>query len=219
MIYRYFSLDEDFLFDLEELEETGEVNDPNPEAANLYKASPEFRKQFGFQYLMQFSAIVERGGMEDIVQFDDEMEYFARNNITHFGKFTCDYETGYVHRGHGGVFASGKIEVEVDYHRNVTVTGGASCDDTFYDENNWQWFQDFRTEIEERVGEDKVGLISWGLMDYINGQLKAEIEDLRERSGDDEEDEDEDENEAEEDEDDSDDQESESGETEDEDEA
>lgn len=219
MIYRYTPLNEDFLFDLKEIEESGEVNGPNPEAANLYEASLDFKKQFRFQYLMQFSAIVERGGEEDIVQFDPEIEYFDRNNITHFGKFTCDYETGYVYDGDGGRFARGKIEVEVDYRRNVTVTGDADCDHSSYNVTNWQWFQELRTEIEEWVREDEVGLISWGLMEYINAQLEAEVEHLRARSGDDEEDENEDEDEVEEGENDSDEQQSESGEAEDEDEA
>ncbi|KAG9996897.1 hypothetical protein KCU78_g17216, partial [Aureobasidium melanogenum] len=164
--------------------------------------------------------------VEDIVYFevDDnpDLEYFERNNITHFGKFTCDYETGDLYNDTGAASARGRIEVSVDHRRNVTVTGDAECDDTSYDETNWQWFQTFRTEIENWVRADGVGLISWQLMDHINASLEDEIEDLRARSGDDEEDsdeEDEDEDQVKSDENDSDEQESESGQTDDENEA
>ncbi|KAG9659134.1 hypothetical protein KCU95_g6303, partial [Aureobasidium melanogenum] len=235
MVYRLLPLDEELVFDLKEIEESGEVYEKNPTSAGLYTSIREFREFADFEYLMQFSAVVERGGVGDIVDFDvddnPDLEYFERNNITHFGKYTCDYETGYCYNDNEAVFARGKIEVSVDNNRNITVTGDANCDDTSYDEINWQWFQTFRTEIENWVRADEVGLISWQLMDHINASLEDEIEDLRARSGDDEEDsdeedeteaqdsEDEDEDQVEEDESDSDEQESESGQTDDEDEA
>ncbi|KAH0373691.1 hypothetical protein KCU65_g467, partial [Aureobasidium melanogenum] len=52
--------------------------------------------------------------------------YFERNNITHFGKFTCDYETGYVDN-----------EVSVEHRRNTTSTGDSSCGSTSCDQFNW----------------------------------------------------------------------------------
>ncbi|KAG9999571.1 hypothetical protein KCU78_g15834, partial [Aureobasidium melanogenum] len=102
--------------------------------------------------------------VEDIVYFevDDnpDLEYFERNNITHFGKFTCDYETGDLYDDTRAASARGRIEVSVDDRRNITVTDDAECDDTSYDETNWQWFQTFRTEIENsdlraRSGNDE----------------------------------------------------------------
>ncbi|KAH0257786.1 hypothetical protein KCU91_g16157, partial [Aureobasidium melanogenum] len=236
MVYHLLPLDEEFVFDLKECQQDDDpIDAEHPKSAGLYNFIREFRDFARFPYLMQFSAIVERSGVEDIVDFevDDnpDLEYFERNNITHFGRFTCDYETGCLYGNTGAASARGRIEVSVDYRRNVTVTGDADCDDTSYDETNWQWFQTFRTEIENWVRADGVGLISWQLMDHINVSLEDEIEDLRARSGDDEEESDEeDENEAqddgdenedqvESDENNSDEQESESGQTDDEDEA
>lgn len=236
MIYRHLPLDEEFIFDLKECQQDDDsINEENPESAGLYDFIREFRELAEFKYLMQFSAVVERSGVEDIVEFEvdynPDLEYFKRNNITHFGKFTCDYETGYLYDWEGAPCASGKIEVSVDHRRNVTVIGDAECNDTSYDETNWQWFQNFRTQVENCVHRDPVGLISWHLMDHINAQLEDEIEDMRARSGDDEESEDEedeieaqddepeDEGEVEEDENDSDKQDSESGNSDDEHEA
>ncbi|KAH0262647.1 hypothetical protein KCU91_g13274, partial [Aureobasidium melanogenum] len=231
IVYSLLPLDEDFVFDMKEIEESGEVAGDDPSYAGLYTFDPDFRAFASFDYLMQFEAIVVRGGVEDIVQFDPEIDYFKRNNITHFGKFSCDYETGDIYDGNGASFARGRIEVSVDHRRNVTVTGDAECDDTSYDQTNWQWFQTFRTEIENWVRNDAVRLISWQLMDHINASLEDEIEDMRIRAGDDEESEDEedeteaqedeseDEDQVEESEDDSDEQKSESGESNDEDEA
>ncbi|KAH0362711.1 hypothetical protein KCU65_g7852, partial [Aureobasidium melanogenum] len=162
---------------------------------------PEFKELFEFDYLMQFEAIVERGGTGDVVQLDPEVEYFARNGITHVSRFICDYETGYVDDEDEDMFARGRIEVSVDDNGNITITGDADCDGTGYDHTNWQWFQNFRTVIQNRVRNDDVGLISWQLMERINASLEDEIEDLRRRSGDDSEDEDEeDETEAQDDE-------------------
>lgn len=155
---------------------------------------------------MQFSAVVERSGVEDIVysEVDDnpDLESFKRNNIIHFGKFTCDHKIGDLYDDTGAASARGRIEVSVDHRRNVTVTGDAECDDTSYDETNRQWFQTSRTKIENWVRTDGVGLISWQLMYHINASLGDEIEDLRRHSGDDEKDSDEeDETEAQDDED------------------
>ncbi|KAH0343672.1 hypothetical protein KCU83_g8720, partial [Aureobasidium melanogenum] len=236
MVYHLIPLDEEFVFDLKECQQDDDpIDAEDPKSAGLYNFIREFRDFARFPYLMQFSAIVKRSGVEDIVdsEVDDnpDLEYFERNNITHFGKFTCDYETGYLDDATGAASARGGIEVSVDRRRNVTVTGDADCDDTSYDETNWQWFQTFRTEIENWVRTDGVGLISWQLMDHINASLEDEIEDLRARSGDDEEesdeedgneaqdDEDEDEDQVELDENNSNEQESESGQTDDEDEA
>lgn len=233
LVYRHLPLDEEFVFDLKACQETDDpIEEEDPLCAGLYRTTREFREFARFRYLQQFSAIVERGGAEDTVDFEvdgnPDLEYFERNRITHFAKFTCEFETGEIYKDNEGVFARGRVEVSVDDNRNVTVTGDAECDGSSYDETTWQWFGLFRTEVENWVRADPVGLISWQLMDHINAQLEDEVEDLRARSGDDEEDEDEgeiqadedeDEDEVEEDEKDSDEQESESGQTEDEDEA
>ncbi|KAG9696437.1 hypothetical protein KCU95_g2335, partial [Aureobasidium melanogenum] len=86
-------------------------------------------------------AIVVRGGVEDIVQFDPEIDYFYRNNITHLGKFTCDYETGYLYNINKATFARGNREVSVDYRHNFTPTGDADRDVVDYDQFSWQWFE------------------------------------------------------------------------------
>ncbi|KAG9658450.1 hypothetical protein KCU64_g4503, partial [Aureobasidium melanogenum] len=200
MVYHLLPLDEEFVFDLKECQQDDDpIDAEHPKSAGLYNFIRGFRDFARFPYLMQFSAIVERSGVEDIVDFevDDnpDLEYFERNNITHFGKFTCDYETGYLDDATGAASARGRIEVSVDHRRNVTVTGDAECDDTSYDETNWQWFQTFRTEIEDWEESDE--------------EDKNEAQD----------DEDEDEDQVELDENNSNEQESESGQTDDEDEA
>jgi hypothetical protein len=165
MVYRLLPLDEDSVFDLKECQQDDDpIDAEDPKSAGSYDPIREFRDFARFPYLLRFSAIVERSGVEDIVYFevDDnpDLEYFERNNVTHFGKFTCDYETGDLYDDTGAASARGRIEVSVDHRRNVTVTGDAECDDTSYDEINWQWFQTFRTEIENWVRIDGIGLIS-----------------------------------------------------------
>ncbi|KAG9747288.1 hypothetical protein KCU73_g7384, partial [Aureobasidium melanogenum] len=204
-VYRLLSLDE--VFDLKKCQQNDDpIDEEDPKSAGLYDLIREFRDSAPFPYPLQFSAVIERSGVEDVVDFkvDDnpDLEYFKRNNITYFGKFTCDYETGDLYDDTGAASARGRIEVSVDHRRNVTVTGDAECDDTSYDETNRQWFQTSRTEIENWVRIDGVGLISWQLMDHINASLEDEMQDLRARSGNDEEDSDEkDETEAQDDED------------------
>ncbi|KAK6008835.1 hypothetical protein QM012_000738 [Aureobasidium pullulans] len=172
MVYKHLPLEQRFVFDLKACQESDEpIEEAHPESAGLFDLIHGFKNFARFRYLMQFSAIVERGGEGDIVDFDvdenPDLEYFACNKITHFGSFICDYEKGAIHNDNEAVFARGKIEVSVDYHGNTTVTGDADCDNDIYDETDWDWFRAFRTEI-----------VAW---------LEAEIEDLRERSGDDEE--------------------------------
>ncbi|KAH0352044.1 hypothetical protein KCU81_g2173, partial [Aureobasidium melanogenum] len=100
-------------------------------------------------------AIVVRGGVEDIVQFGPEIDYFNRNNIIHLGLFTCDYETGYLYNFNKATFARGNSEVSVDYRHNFTPTGDADRDSVDYDQFNWQWF-----ETQNWVRNDPVDLIS-----------------------------------------------------------
>ncbi|KAG9515859.1 hypothetical protein KCV07_g7122, partial [Aureobasidium melanogenum] len=180
MVNRLLPLDEEFVFDLEECQQNdNQIDAENPKFAGLYDLIREFRDFARFfiwcSFLLLSSAAVSK------------TKYFERNNITHLGKFTCDYETCNLYDDTGAASARGRIEVSVDLRRNVTVTGDAECDDTSYDETNCS---------------DGVGLISWQLMDHINASLEDDIEDLRRHSGDDEKDSDEeDETEAQDDED------------------
>ncbi|KAH0028765.1 hypothetical protein KCU78_g3540, partial [Aureobasidium melanogenum] len=96
MVNRLLPLDEEFVFDLKECQQNDNpIDEEDPKSAGLYDFIREFRDFARFPCLVQFSAVVERSGVEDIVYFevDDnpDLEYFERNNITHFGKFTCDY--------------------------------------------------------------------------------------------------------------------------------
>ncbi|CAD0099081.1 unnamed protein product [Aureobasidium mustum] len=208
-----------------------DFQEEDPESVKYLDINRDFNAYFTHPYLKQFSAIVERGGEGDIIEFevDDNpaLEYFARNGITHFGHYTCDYETGYVENDDNeAIFARGKIVVSISANGEVEVSGEAECDDASYDEGSWDWFGRMEAQIEDWVDNDELGLISWQLMAHINAQLEAEIEDLRARSGPDEEDEseaqdeeDEDEDEVEESEDNRYQQETDSGDSEDEDEA
>jgi len=149
-------------------------------------------------YLKQFDAFVLRGGVGDYVQFDiyneESLGYFLRSGITHFGSYTCDYETGYCDDG-AGHFASGKIKVWVMDDGEVRVSGHATCDNGSMDNIFRQWWNNFKREIKEAVKADAMGLISWELMERINSELESEVENFRARSGGDESEEEEEEDE------------------------
>ncbi|KAH0346240.1 hypothetical protein KCU83_g7390, partial [Aureobasidium melanogenum] len=92
-----------------------------------------------FQTPNTFAVIVGYGCIGDLVEvhFDKDLhlKYFELNNITHFGKHTCDYEARYIHNDDEAVFARGKIEVSIDFpHNIISVTGDADCDGTSYNE-------------------------------------------------------------------------------------
>jgi hypothetical protein len=83
--------------------------------ADLMRFNHETRELFLVPYLKQIKSVVLRGGTGDFVQYDpyntDGLGYFARSGITHFGSYTCDYETGYDYGSEADQFASGKIKV------------------------------------------------------------------------------------------------------------
>lgn len=155
------------------------------EDAYLMRFHHDTRALYLKPYLRQFEAVILRGGVGDYVQFDmyndDSLGYFLRSGITHFGAYTCDYETGYCDDG-AGHFASGKIEVWVKEDGEVCVSGKASCDDASMDHIFRQWWINFKREIKNTVKADPMGLISWDLMECVNTELEGEVEDFRARS-------------------------------------
>jgi hypothetical protein len=128
---------------------------------------------------------------QDYIDYDiytaESLGYFLRSGITHFGRFSCDYETGYDLESSAGKFASGTIEVNINEEGEVKVSGEASCDDESWGKHEWEWFGEIEREIKQWIQEDDLGLISWDLMAHIDASLEGEIEDLRARSGGDEE--------------------------------
>jgi hypothetical protein len=168
--------------------------------------------RYGPRCRSQLYPSVLRGGCEDYIDYDiyttNALGYFLRSGITHFGSYTCDYETNHDMGGEGGVFASGRITVWIDDDGEIEVSGSAENDDNSWSGRNWEWFREFRKEIRQWIESDNLGLISWDLMQHIDRELEGEVEWLRSIARGDE-DENEEENE----------QVSESGITEDEDEA
>jgi hypothetical protein len=172
-------------------EEDDDDGESEHEHAYLTRINSEMRQLFLVPYLKQFEAIVERGGTEDYIDYDiytaESLGYFLRSGITHFGRFSCDYETGYDLESSAGKFASGTIEVNINEEGEVKVSGEASCDDESWGKHEWEWFAEIEREIKQWIQEDDLGLISWDLMAHIDASLEGEIEDLRARSGGDEE--------------------------------
>lgn len=138
-------------FNIKEIEDS--YNDDGigeHEDAYLMRFHHETRALFLKPYLRQFKAVVLRGGVGDYVQFDiyneESLGYFLRGGITPFGRYICDYETGY-HNDGAGRFADGKIEVWVKEDGEVGVRGQASCDDDSMDNIFRQWWIGFKKEI------------------------------------------------------------------------
>jgi len=200
MIYSLLEPDyEGKTFDIKEIQE--ENNDDGideHEDAYLMRFHHDTRALYLKPYLKQFEAVVLRGSVGDYVQFDiyneESLGYFLSSGITHFGSYTCDYETGYCDDG-AGHFASGKIKVWVMDDGEVGVSGKATCNDVSMDNIFRQWWVNFKREIKEAVKADAMGLISWDLMERINSELESEVEDFRARSGGDESEEEEEEQE------------------------
>jgi hypothetical protein len=179
-------------FNIKNIEERDDDDgETEHEDAYLTRINHEMRQLFLVPYLKQFEAIIECGGGEDYIDYDiytaESLGYFLRSGITHFGRFTCDYETGYDLESSAGKFASGTIEVSINEEGEVKVSGGAVCDDESWGKHEWEWFAEIEREIKQWIQQDDLGLISWQLMEHIDGALEGEIEDLRARSGGDEE--------------------------------
>jgi hypothetical protein len=195
MIYSYLTpVYEEKVFKLKDFQE--EPNDDSEQQhkdADIMRFNHETRQLFLVPYLRQFQAVVERGGIADMVDLDiytdDFLRYFLRSGITHVAKYTCDYETGYGWADNGCEFASGIIKVQIAEDGEIEVSGEATCGDGSVDE--WEWFDELEREIKRWVKADALGLISWDLMEYIDIGLEREIEYLRARWGDDAEEEEE----------------------------
>jgi hypothetical protein len=91
--------------DNEELDDNNSENQHKD--ADLMRFNHETRELFLVPYLKQFKAVVLRGGTGDFVQYDsyintDGLGYFMRSSITHFGSYTCGYETGYDYGSEAG---------------------------------------------------------------------------------------------------------------------
>jgi hypothetical protein len=121
-------------FNIKNIEERDDDDgETENEDAYLTRITHENRQLFLVPYLKQFEACVERGGSEDYIDYDiytaESLGYFLRSGITHFGRFSCDYETGYDLESSAGRFALGTIEVSISEEGEVKVLGGAVCDD------------------------------------------------------------------------------------------
>jgi hypothetical protein len=175
-------------FNIKDIEEEDDDDgESEHEDAYLTRINSEMKQLFLVPYLKQFEAIVQRGGVEDYIDYDiytaESLGYFLRSGITHFGRFSCDYETGYDLESSAGKFASGTIEVSINGEGEVKVSGEASCDDESWGKHEWEWFAEIEREIRQWIQENDPGLISWDLMAHIDASLEGEIEDLRARSG------------------------------------
>jgi hypothetical protein len=49
--------------------------------------------------------------------------------------------------------------------------------------HDWEWFSEIERQIKQGIEGDNSGLISWDLMEPIDGALESEIGDIRACSG------------------------------------